>query len=141
MSSFNKLELLTAKQEFNDCADEVDSLYTKLLQTKHMLYRLEQQQQPLDNDTYSKLRHRLNRLTKQLTSKQHVMDSMLSRLQSIESDYVLRNKDKPKHVAFVNTVFNHNTSLEYIYRHQQEQPTKTDDIDIWDILFGGESEF
>ena len=140
MSSFNKLELLTAKQEFNDCADEVDSLYTKLLQTKHMIYKLEQQQQqPLDNDIYRKLRHRLNRLTKQLTSKQHVMDSMLSRLQSIENDYVLRNKDKPKHVEFVNTVFNHNTLLGY--RHQQEQPTKTDDIDIWDILFGGESEF
>lgn len=94
-SSFDKLELLTAKEDYNRVADELDELYTALLTSAN----------------------RFQRIRQLYDTKQQECNRLYERMITLENKYH-QDHGKNKHIEFVNTPIISGGSIDAIWRRE-----------------------
>ena len=94
-SSIDKLELLTAKEDYNKVADELDELYTILLTSANKFQHIRQ--------LYD--------------TKQQECNRLYERMITLENKYMCEH-GKNKHVEFVNTPIISGGSIDAIWRRE-----------------------
>ena len=111
-SSFDKLELLTAKQEYNTAADELDDLYTNILLANHA------KANAYLRNRKSKIQKDLQQLKQLYEVKKQECDMLYKQMVKLENSYNKNHSDKNKHVEFVNTPIISGESVDAIWRRQ-----------------------
>lgn len=111
-SSFDKLELLTAKEEYSTAADELDDLYTNILLANHAKASTHSHKR---KGEIKKDLHQLNQLYE---IKKQECNRLYTQMIKLEEKYNKTHPDKNKHIEFVNTPIISGGSVDAIWRRQ-----------------------